>query len=135
MAIRYFHAQVMSIVTIVLAGFFILAPASSHSEQENSVDTTVQYLLDYVATSGLTFIRNSDQYTAREASRHMQKKYAHFEDKIDSPEKFIELCATKSLLSGKPYMVVNKQGEAVRTSEWLSAALDNYVAAQRKPAQ
>ena len=47
-------------------------------------------------------------------------------DEIDTPEEFIELCATRSLLSGKPYQVINKHGETVDTSEWLTAELNEY---------
>ena len=49
----------------------------------------------------------------------MQKKYAHFRDKIKAPEDFIELCANRSLLSGKPYLVINEKGEKISVSEWL----------------
>ncbi len=126
MVTKHFHKPIASIVIIALAGFFTLASANSYSGQTDSVDTTVQHLLDYVAASGLTFIRNSSEYTAREASGHMQKKYAHFKEKIKTPEDFIRLCATKSILSGKPYMVITRQGGVIRTSEWLTTELKRY---------
>ena len=59
------------------------------------------------------FIRNDVRYSGKKASEHMQKKYAHFRDKIKAPEDFIELCASRSLLSGKPYLVINKKGEKI----------------------
>jgi hypothetical protein len=54
----------------------------------------------------------------------MQKKYAHFRDKIKAPEDFIdELCASRSLLSGKPYLVINEKGEKISVSKWLRTEL------------
>ena len=56
----------------------------------------------------------------------MHKKYRHFRQDIETAEDFIERCASRSLLSGKPYLVINEQGEQIRTSEWLKAELLSY---------
>ncbi len=126
MTTSYFYKQMAPVLTIAITAFFFLAPANSHGKETDPLDTTVQHLLDHVTHSDLTFIRNSDRYTAKEASEHMESKYEHFRDKIKTPEEFIELCATLSLLSGKPYLVIKEKGETVRTSEWLSAELEAY---------
>ena len=89
-------------------------------------EKTVLHLIDHVAESGLTFIRNNDSYTAAEAARHMNKKYQHFRKDINTAEDFIERCASRSLLSGKAYLVINEQNEHVRTSEWLELELADY---------
>ena len=111
---------------IALAVFLILAAGTGRSEPTGSVDQTIQHLIGYVSGSGLTFIRNAREYTPDEAAEHMNKKYQHFSDDIDTPEDFIELCATKSLLSGKPYLVVAEQGRELRTGDWLRAELEAY---------
>jgi Family of unknown function (DUF5329) len=95
-------------------------------EQVAHVDKTVQHLIAHVAQSGLISIRNDVRYTGKEASEHMQKKYAHFRDKIKAPEDFIELCASRSLLSGKPYLVINEKSEKISASEWLRTELVGY---------
>mgnify|MGYP001823414239 FL=1 len=126
MVTRYSPRQVVSILTALLTALFFLSPSFSDTGQTQPADETIQYLLEYVGRSDLTFLRNSGRYTAQEASEHMQKKFEHFRDEIDTPEEFIELCATRSLLSGKPYQVINKHGETVDTSEWLTAELNEY---------
>ena len=126
MSTTCFHKQMVSILAVAVTVFLFLSPSSSIGGQTDPADKTVQHLLEYVARSDLTFIRNSGHYTAREASEHMEKKYEHFRDEIKSPEQFIELCATRSILSGKPYLVINKQGETTKTSEWLNAELNEY---------
>ena len=92
---------------------------------ENS-ESAIQFLLQHVADSGLIFIRNSDRHDAADAAEHMNNKYEYFRDKIKTPEDFIQRCASKSLLSGKPYRVVLENGEEVRTDEWLLRALTDY---------
>jgi hypothetical protein len=118
--------QIVSTLTVALAAFCLLLPSISHSGQTALLDNTVQHLIAYVAASDLTFIRNSSEYSGKEASEHMQAKYAHFRDKIKTPEDFIELCASRSLLSGKPYLVVIEKGETIGTREWLTAELQAY---------
>lgn len=116
---------------IYLVVFLLLLPCLLRAEQIDTIDKTVLYLISHVSESGLTFIRNSDRYTSDEAAEHMNNKYRHFREDIKTAEEFIELCASRSLLSGKPYIVINEQGEQVRTSEWLQAALGDYRT--RKP--
>jgi len=111
---------------VALTALFLLTPCLLRGEQIDTVDKTVLHLIDHVAESGLTFIRNNDKYTAVEAAEHMNKKYQHFRKDINTAEDFIERCASRSLLSGKAYLVINEQNEHVRTSEWLELELADY---------
>ena len=56
----------------------------------------------------------------------MQRKYAHFKDDIKTPEDFIRLTATKSLMTGKLYYVKLKNGEKITSEVWLLQALEDY---------
>lgn len=111
---------------VALTVLFLLTPCLLRGEQIDTVDKTVLHLIDHVAESGLTFIRNNDKYTAVEAAEHMNKKYQHFRKDINTAEDFIQRCASRSLLSGKAYLVINEQNEQVRTSEWLELELADY---------
>ena len=104
----------------------LAASGDGPGQQSENIESAIQFLLKHVADSGLTFIRNSDRHDAFDAAEHMNSKYEYFRDKIKTPEDFIERCASKSLLSGKPYLVVLENGEEVRTDEWLLRALTNY---------
>jgi len=95
------------------------------------LDAAINYLLAFVAESDCTFIRNGKPHTAKEAVNHMQRKYEHFKDEINTPEDFIRLAATKSLLSGKPYMVKTKAGRLLKSETWLLEALEAYR--QKRP--
>jgi hypothetical protein len=126
MTIRSLQNKIISILTIASLGFLLIFAPLSQSGQPAYLDDTIDHLIAYVAQSDLTFVRNAEKHTGKEASDHIQKKYSHFKDKIKTPEDFIELCASQSLLTRKPYLVINEKGEAVTTKEWLSAELAVY---------
>ena len=87
------------------------------------------YLLQYVANSKAVFIRNGSEHTPAEAVDHIKAKYAHFKGEIKTPEDFIRLSASKSLLSGKPYLVRESNGKEIRLGTWLNEALKAHRAA------
>ena len=66
-----------------------------------------------------------------EAAAHMQRKYEHFKDEIKTPEDFIRLTATKSLMTGKLYYVRLKDGEKLTSEAWLLQALEAYRQKQK----
>ena len=113
---------------IALAICLLLGPALAWSEPTDWADEAIQYLIGHVAGSDMTFVRNDSEYTPDEAANHMLKKYRHFREDIATPDDFIELCATKSLMSGKPYLVIDPKGNERKTSDWLRAELDAYQA-------
>jgi hypothetical protein len=111
-------------VILLMPVFQVLAGTES---APGGLEQTVDYLIDYVAESGRPLIRNGKRYSSAEGAEHMQKKYDHFRDRIDTPEDFIALAASKSLVTGKPYLVViDAQGTTMPTSEWLEGVLAEY---------
>ncbi len=113
----------MQIFTRPLLVVFILLTLASPALAAESLDQTISYLLDYTGNSNATFVRNGTSYTGAEAVNHIKAKYEHFKDQIKTPEDFIRLCASKSLLSGKPYLVRMPDGTEIRLDAWLTEAL------------
>src|SRR5579863_9985683 len=99
-------------------------PADRKSTE--NVDDTIRYLLDFVSKSDCTFIRNGVPHTGREAADHFRSKYEHFESEIKTPEDFIQMSATKSMVTGKPYLVKTTDGKAIPCAEWLGKVLADY---------
>ncbi len=97
--------------------------ADATSQSDSTV--TIEYLLASVAASELQFVRNGKAHSGAEAVKHMRRKYEYFADRIHSPEEFIELAGTKSMLSGKAYTVRGNDGE-IPTAEWLHEVLTEY---------
>ena len=114
---------IIVVIAIVLAATMVLAEDTR--PQENT-DETIAYLLAFVAKSDCAFIRNGQSYTDKQASNHMQEKGRYFKDQIVTPEDFIRLAASESLVTGQPYMVRTKEGKELRCDEWLKEVLKEY---------
>ncbi len=108
---------------LLLSVGMTLVQAGTSAEDLNR---TVTYLLDFVAKSDCTFIRNGKSYPPKEASEHMKGKYEHFKKEIKTAEDFIRLAASKSLVSGQPYRVKTKDGKEIECATWLGKILDDY---------
>jgi hypothetical protein len=98
--------------------------AAEPASRSNSV-AAIEHLLGSVAASDLQFMRNGKAHTGAEAADHMRRKYNHFDDRIQSADDFIDLAATKSMMSGKKYTVRTADGD-MATADWLRAVLADY---------
>ena len=119
------------IPALMLGIGLLLAGGLARGEPDAQVDATIRYLIGRVAGSELTFVRNDTPYTPDRAAGHMEKKYRHFREDISTPGDFIDLCATKSLMSGEPYRVIDPEGNERKTSDWLRDELAIYQARAR----
>jgi len=90
--------------------------------------TEINYLLGFIGRSGCEFYRNGSWYDSKRAQTHLRHKYEMLAAKgqIDTAEDFIEKAATQSGLSGQPYQVRCRGGEAVTSNQWLRDALARY---------
>jgi hypothetical protein len=111
---------------LTLLVLLLTAPVSAAAQQSEDLDTTIQHLITYVRESDVTFERNISRHDSVEAAAHIEKKYQHFRDEIDTPEQFIELCATASLVTGKQYLIIDSQGDEIPAGEWLNTELARY---------
>ena len=113
---------------VIIVTFFPVGSTFANSPSPGKsvpLETTIDYLLNYVTNSDKTFIRNNYKYSGSEAADHMQKKYLYYQDKIKTPEDFIKFAASKSLISGKHYLVIVDNNK-VSTAQWLLAILAEY---------
>ena len=106
-----------------VVSLIFVALSSAQVARAEPLDESINYLLDYVANSHATFIRNGQTHTPQEAVNHIKAKYEHFKNEIKTPEDFIRLSASKSLLTGQPYRVRTADGKETRLDEWLTTAL------------
>jgi hypothetical protein len=107
----------------------VAACLTSSASAAESTEQTIDYLLKYIADSNAVFIRNGAEHPAPEAVEHVKAKYEHFKKDIKTPEDFIRLAATKSLLTGKLYLLRLQGGKERRLDEWLTEALAAHRAA------
>jgi hypothetical protein len=104
------------------ASLFLVLIAAPSAESEQSVSQEIAHLLQYIETSDCIFIRNGEEHSAAEARAHIQNKFDHFKKRVKTTEGFIKYAATKSSMSGKPYMV-RCDGREMSNADWLNREL------------
>lgn len=102
--------------------FLALSPAATAAP----ADPEIQYLLASIGQSQCIFIRNGKSHDPTEAESHLRMKYDKTRYWIDSSEKFIERIASKSSLSGRPYLIDCPDAETRPSRNWLLEKLIRY---------
>jgi hypothetical protein len=119
---------IRALILFVILGAipFTLAKA----QPSPSVQTEIEYLLQYVETSGCSFWRNGTWYDGAHARAHLRTKYDTLAARhlIGTTEDFIDKAATKSSVSGKPYKIRCADGTEVESGPWWHQALAHYRA-------
>jgi len=92
------------------------------------MEQEIDHLLHFIEESGCVFIRNSKEYNATEARDHIENKYEYIKWWVKKTEDFIKYAATKSSMTGKPYLI-RCDGRARASAEWLQEEL-NRIRAQ-----
>ena len=127
---RFYKVLLCSLLAFLM--FSVIGYGVEARGEKENTQQVIEFLINTVAQSNLTFVRNGQSHTCSEAAAHMRQKYEYFGSKIKSPEDFICNCASKSLLSGKPYLVETGQGQ-IPVEKWLSEKLVEHVKNQEHP--
>lgn len=102
-----------------------LAATENTERLDPQVRTEIDYLLNRVQASGYVFIRNGKEHDGTDAAEHMQRKFEHFLDDgdIETVDDFIDRAGTKSLITGREYLVRLPDGTEIPTAQWLRAEI------------
>jgi hypothetical protein len=121
-------SKVYRIEHVVYACLFatLLLPSADAASPDDALLGTINHLSTYVEESNCVFIRNGKEYTSKEAAKHIKTKYDSLMFDIKTPEEFIELAASKSMLSGQPYFVRCVDHSPIPSADWLRKELSNY---------
>jgi hypothetical protein len=104
---------------LVLLAVAFPAGALAGTEEE------ISHLLRHIEKSDCLFVRNGKEHGSREALEHIQRKYDHVRNRVETAEDFIEYAATKSSMTGKAYQVLCGS-EEIPTADWLHAELAGF---------
>jgi Family of unknown function (DUF5329) len=117
----------------------LLLVASSPALAEPDATTTkeIAHLINHLASSDCQFNRNGSWYSASKAVTHLNRKYDYLlkRNLIPNTEAFIQLAASQSSSSGKPYLVKCGDEPEVQSRTWFSEALRTFRANSSSPAQ
>jgi hypothetical protein len=117
-----FQARLAGVFKAFVFGALILCAPPARAA---SLEAEIGHLLDFIAASPCAFIRNDVAYDGAEAVEHIKDKYDYYRDEIHSAEDFIALAASKSALSGKPYLV-RCDATTVPAAAWLTRELSAF---------
>jgi len=117
-----FRAQLPGFLKALALAVVILCAAPA---QGANAEAEIAHLLTFIAGSPCAFIRNGVSYDGAQAVDHIKDKYEHYRAEIRSAEDFIALAASKSAMSGKPYLVECSAAE-MPAAEWLTLELSAF---------
>jgi hypothetical protein len=103
-----------------------LLPSTTRAESPAmTLAEEIEHLIAFIRNSPCVFIRNGAEYDGATAADHVRQKYEYYRDRdrIHSVEDFIDLAATRSALSGKPYRIRCPGKPAGPAADWLRAEL------------
>ncbi|MGD8344451.1 MAG: DUF5329 domain-containing protein [Desulfobacterales bacterium] len=91
-----------------------------------NLQAEMDHLMQSIQNSNCAFIRNGKTHSSDEAMEHILNKYEHFKDRIQTSEDFIDYCASKSLMSNKPYQIKCPDQDIVESRLWFQEALKRF---------
>lgn len=100
-----------------------------------AVRAEIDALMAKMSASNCRFERNGSWHNAADARQHLLRKLDYIEKRretLASAEQFIDVAASKSSFSGKPYRVKCGNAEPVASQVWLNRELKALRAAGQK---
>jgi len=117
--------RILRTVLAVAAGLAIALAGTANASPNGTAKNEIDHLLNYVAASSCTFVRNGSEYPADKAREHLAGKYRWVGGRISTAEEFIKYLATQSSMSGEPYHVKCGKTDAL-SGVWLTDELHRY---------
>lgn len=101
---------------------------SISASMENTVQKEILHLFDYLEKSNCEFNRNGSWYSPQEAVQHIERKYQWLVNRgmVNTAEQFIERAASRSSMSGEPYLVRCGDTKPIESSEWFTDELKKF---------
>jgi hypothetical protein len=112
---------------IMVTAFVILALFSGAvSAQDNIEKKKIEFLISSVENlKGAKFIRNGSEYDGKKAAEHLRMKLQNALV-VQTADDFIRLCASKSSITGKPYMIRSSDGKTIKSEKYFRQKLKEY---------
>ncbi len=109
------------------AMFLLLVLGTAFAQNASpAASREINQLFAALENSRCEFNRNGTWHNAHAATEHLQRKYDYLlkKDLVTSAESFIDLAATRSSLSGKPYLVRCGNAQPVPSKSWFTSRLE-----------
>ena len=96
-----------SLILLAFAGFiFAFADIEGGSVNKTEEIRQIELLLARIAAmQDVVFIRNGKEYSSHKAADHLRLKWKKAGSHVETAEDFIDICGSRSSISGKPYKI------------------------------
>jgi hypothetical protein len=113
--------------TFIAIFILIILFAGTLAAQDNLEKKKIDFLITSVENlKDAKFIRNDEEYDARKAADHLRLKLNKAGERVKTADDFIKLCASKSYMTGKPYMIKYSNGKTVESGKFLREKLKEF---------
>jgi len=119
--------------SILVTSFMVLVLFSGVAIAQDNIE---KKKIDYLITSienmkGAKFIRNGTEHDGKEAAEHLRSKLKSAGGRVQTADDFIRLCASKSFISGKPYMIRSSDGKTENSEQYFLEKLKEYDSTEK----
>ncbi|MGD0169422.1 MAG: DUF5329 family protein [Smithella sp.] len=114
---------------ILVAAFVILALFPGFLRAQDNIEKKkIEFLLSSLENlKGAIFIRNGSEYDdGKAAAAHLRMKLQYAGSRVQTADDFIRLCASRSYITGKPYMIRLSNGKTIKSEEYFREKLKEY---------
>jgi hypothetical protein len=111
--------RAMLLLTLCLAPLSPARPNAPVTEAQR-----IEYLIRSIEQlTDAKFIRNGSAYDGKAAAEHLRLKWREAGARVKTAQQFIELCGSKSSVSGRPYQIRFADGTLLTSEAFLREKL------------
>ncbi|MFO7606244.1 MAG: DUF5329 family protein [Desulfurivibrionaceae bacterium] len=109
----------------IAAALLLVAVATTAASEPGPLEAEkISCLISSIETlEGAIFIRNGSEHSPREAGEHLRMKLGNAGSRVRTAEDFIRLCASRSFLTRKPYLIKYDNDTVIETATFLREKL------------
>jgi hypothetical protein len=113
---------------ILVASFVVLALFSGVANAQGNIEKKkIEFLMSSVENlKGAYFVRNGTEYDGKEAAEHLRMKLQSDAGMVQTADDFIRLCASRSYISGEPYLIRLPDGKTIKSEQYFREKLKEY---------
>ena len=118
--------NVLKIILLMILFILFMAAGTAYGIDQIEKEK-IHYLINSVEKmEGAVFIRNGSEHTGAEAADHLRMKLERAGDQVKTVDDFIERCASRSSVSGKPYRIKFKNGKRIKAEDYFREKLLSF---------
>lgn len=125
----YYQLRPVFFCKLLACAALVFAPwAHGHNLPTDAVlQEEIKYLLNQVeAHNQCQFICDGKVYGSQDTLKYIRQKQQRFITKIHSAEDFIDITASRNLMSNKPYFIQCPGRDRILSQKWFLQRLEQY---------